>query len=78
MVKAKCQSKNAFRPNRDLRTVEGYMNAILKHPMSEDFVFVRLIDDTPMLSPMEQIRTVYPNAMHVERKSFRTSVIARR
>lgn len=68
--------KRLLIPNRDMRTVEGYMNAILKQPMSEDFVFVKLLDDTPILSPMEQIRTVYPNAMHVERKSFRTSVIA--
>lgn len=69
--------KRLLIPNRDMRTVEGYMNAILKQPMSEDFVFVKLLDDTPILSPMEQIRTVYPNAMHVERKSFRTSIIAR-
>ncbi len=68
--------KRLLIPNRDMRTVEGYMNAILKQPMSEDFVFVKLLDDTPILSPMEQIRTVYPNAMHVERKSFRTSIIA--
>lgn len=68
--------KRLLIPNRDMRTVEGYMNAILKQPMSKDFVFVKLLDDTPILSPMEQIRTVYPNAMHVERKSFRTSIIA--
>lgn len=68
--------KRLLIPNRDMRTVEGYMNAILKQPMSEDFVFVKLLDDTPILSPMEQIRTVYPNAMHVERKSFKTSIIA--
>ncbi|WP_313894326.1 exonuclease SbcCD subunit D [Psychrobacillus sp.] len=57
-------------PRRDMRTVEGYMNAILKHSVSEDFVFVKLLDETPILSPMEQVRTVYPNAMHVERKTF--------
>jgi len=68
--------KRLLIPNRDMRTVEGYMNAILKQPMSEDFVFVKLLDDTPILSPMEQIRTVYPNAMHVERKSFRATKIA--
>ena len=68
--------KRLLIPNRDMRTVEGYMNAILKQPMSKDFVFVKLLDDTPILSPMEQIRTVYPNAMHVERKSFRASIIA--
>ncbi|WP_277587352.1 exonuclease SbcCD subunit D [Psychrobacillus antarcticus] len=62
--------KRLFVPNRDMRTVEGFLQDILKQPVSEDYVFVKLLDDTPILSPMEQIRTVYPNAMHVERKAF--------
>ena len=37
-------------------------------PKSDDYVFVRLLDASPVLSPMERIRSVYPNAMHVERK----------
>ena len=53
-----------------MRTVEGFLQDILKQPVSEDYVFVKLLDETPILSPMEQIRTVYPNAMHVERKAF--------
>ena len=66
--------KRLLTPNRDMRTVEGYMQDILKQPVSEDFVFVKLLDETPILSPMEQIRTVYPNAMHVERKVFRSQI----
>lgn len=62
--------KRLLEPKRDMRTVEGFLLEILKQPVSEDYVFVRLLDDTPILSPMEQIRTVYPNAMHVERKAF--------
>ncbi|MFJ8065844.1 exonuclease SbcCD subunit D [Psychrobacillus sp. NPDC096426] len=65
--------KRLLTPNRDMRTVEGYMQEILQQPVSEDFVFVKLLDETPILSPMEQIRTVYPNAMHVERKIFRST-----
>ncbi|MDI2587451.1 exonuclease SbcCD subunit D [Psychrobacillus sp. NEAU-3TGS] len=68
--------KRLLTPNRDMRTVEGYMQDILKQPVSEDFVFVKLLDETPILSPMEQIRTVYPNAMHVERKVFRAQITA--
>ena len=63
--------KRLLTPNRDMRTVEGYIQDILKQPISEDYVFVKLLDETPILSPMEQIRTVYPNAMHVERKILR-------
>ncbi|QUG39956.1 exonuclease SbcCD subunit D [Psychrobacillus sp. INOP01] len=62
--------KRLLEPTRDMRTVEGFLQDILKQPVSEDYVFVKLLDDTPILSPMEQIRTVYPNAMHVERKAF--------
>lgn len=62
--------KRNFTPRRDLRIVEGYIQEILRHPYSEDYVFVRLTDLTPVVGAMEQIRTVYPNAMHVERKTI--------
>src|SRR5699024_5638517 len=54
-------------PIRDMRTVEGTMDELLTHTKNDDYVFIRLTDDTPVLSPMEKIRSVYPNAMHVER-----------
>lgn len=63
-------TKRPFIPRRDLRIVEGNIQEILKHEVSEDYVFVRLTDLTPVIGAMEQIRTVYPNAMHVERKAL--------
>ena len=60
--------KRLLNPIRDMRTVEATMEALLKHPKNEDYVFVRLLDETPVLYPMEKVRSVYPNAMHVERK----------
>ena len=60
--------KRELKPKHDMRTVEGTMEEILLHPVSEDYVFVKLLDETPVLFPMEKIRSVYPNAMHVERK----------
>lgn len=60
--------KRLLTPNRDIRTVEGKMEEILLQEMNHDFVFVKLLDETPILFPMEKIRSVYPNAMHVERK----------
>lgn len=62
--------KRKFTPRRDLRIVEGSIQEILKTPVYEDYVFVRLTDLTPVVGAMEQIRTVYPNAMHVERKAL--------
>lgn len=65
--------KRPLKPRRDLRIIEGSMQEILRHPISEDYVFVRLTDITPVVGAMEQIRTVYPNVLHVERKVLQTS-----
>ncbi len=63
--------KQLLTPKRDVRTVEAFMEDLLRHEMNEDYVFVKLLDETPILYPMEKIRSVYPNAMHVERKLVR-------
>lgn len=57
-------------PRRDLREVEATLAEIYQSPVNEDYVYVKLLDETPVLSPMEKVRTVYPNAMHVSRGSF--------
>src|SRR5699024_10840010 len=59
--------KKPFSPVRDLRQVKGFLKDILELKRSEDYVFVTLLDETPILSPMEKIRSVFPNALHVER-----------
>jgi exonuclease SbcD len=59
--------KKLLTPIRDMRTVEAKMDDLLKQPINDDYVFIRLLDETPVLSPMEKVRSVYPNAMHVER-----------
>ena len=66
--------KRELIPNRDMRTVEGTIDEIQQHPISEDYVFVKLLDETPVLFPMEKIRSVYPNAMHVERKMLKPAM----
>ncbi|KGR77014.1 exonuclease SbcCD subunit D [Ureibacillus manganicus] len=68
--------KRPFKPRRDLRIIEGSIQEILKHEVCEDYVFVRLTDLTPVIGTMEQIRTVYPNAMHVERKALQQQFVA--
>lgn len=60
--------KRFLTPRRDVRTVEARIEDILTYPINEDYVFVKLTDEAPVLSPMEKIRSVFPNAMHVERK----------
>jgi len=60
--------KRIFTPRRDMRRVEAEIKDILQMSINEDYVFVTLLDDAPVLSPMEKIRAVFPNAMHVNRK----------
>ncbi|WP_026697078.1 exonuclease SbcCD subunit D [Alkalicoccus chagannorensis] len=65
--------KRLLTPRRDIRVIRGTMNELLELPASDDYVFVRLTDDTPVLSPMEKIRSVFPNAMHVQREVMDTA-----
>ncbi|MFD1040159.1 exonuclease SbcCD subunit D [Virgibacillus byunsanensis] len=65
--------KRLLTPKRDIRTVEDTLENLLTHPVNDDYVFVRLLDEAPVLSPMERVRSVYPNAMHVERGKYLSS-----
>jgi len=56
---------------RDMRRVTGTMAEIERHRRNEDYVYVTLTDENPVLFPMEKIRAVYPNAMHVDRMAHR-------
>jgi len=66
--------KKLLQPRRDMRTVEDTIDNLLKSEVSEDYIYVKLLDDTPIISPMEKIRTVFPNAMHVERKMIHQNI----
>lgn len=55
-------------PLRDMRRVVGPIADIETHEPCDDYVFVTLTDDNPVLFPMEKVRTVYPNALYVERR----------
>ncbi|WP_019534997.1 exonuclease SbcCD subunit D [Paenibacillus ginsengihumi] len=60
--------KRPLKPLRDMRRVEAAIDELTSHAPSDDYVFVTLLDDNPVLFPMEKVRTVYPNALHVERR----------
>ncbi|MEI3614643.1 exonuclease SbcCD subunit D [Pseudogracilibacillus sp. SO30301A] len=62
--------KRLLTPRRDIRTVETNIDDLLTYPINEDYVFVKLVDEAPVLSAMEKVRSVFPNAMHVERKNL--------
>ncbi|REK69295.1 exonuclease SbcCD subunit D [Paenibacillus paeoniae] len=60
--------KRELRPLRNMRRVAATLEELEQHKVSDDYVFVTLLSDHPILFPMEKVRAVYPNAMHVERK----------
>ncbi len=60
--------KRELTPLRDMRSIEGKLEDIEKQSPNDDYVFVQLLDETVVTHPMERIRSVYPNAMHVQRK----------
>lgn len=59
--------KLSLTPLRDIRSVEGTIDDILQMEKSEDYIYVKLMDETAVLQPMEKIRTVFPNVMSIER-----------
>lgn len=60
--------KRPLIPIRDMRRITATMEEIETHPICDDYVFVTLLNENPVLFPMEKVRAVYPNALHVERK----------
>ncbi len=70
----------AIQPRRDLRRVQGTLAELLEagpqgHP--DDYVVVTLDDKGPVHEPMARIRTIYPNALHIERAQTASSTPGR-
>jgi exonuclease SbcD len=57
-------------PERDLRRVAGTLSEIQEGPPpdenEQDYVWVTLQDEGPVVDAMSRIRETYPNALHVE------------
>ncbi|MDG2849098.1 exonuclease SbcCD subunit D [Vibrio parahaemolyticus] len=55
----------------EMRIVEGGLEQILEwgktDPKNEDYLLVRLMDKHAILNPMDKLRTVYPNVLHLEK-----------
>lgn len=55
----------------NMRIVEGELDQILEQgktdPNSHDYLLVRLQDKHAILDPMEKLRKVYPNVLHLEK-----------
>ncbi|MFC4599461.1 exonuclease SbcCD subunit D [Cohnella hongkongensis] len=64
--------KRELKPLRDMRRIAAPIEEIERHPVCDDYVFVTLLNDDPVLFPMEKVRASYPNALHVERRTTAT------
>lgn len=64
--------KRELVPRRQLRQLRLTLEQLAASEPSEDYVFVTLLSDSPVLFPMEKVRAVFPNAMHVERQRLST------
>ncbi|EKO3925586.1 exonuclease SbcCD subunit D [Vibrio metschnikovii] len=55
----------------DMRIIEGELEALLaqgqQDPHADDYLLVRLMDKHAILDPMEKLRKVYPNVLHLEK-----------
>ncbi|WP_050910690.1 exonuclease SbcCD subunit D [Vibrio campbellii] len=55
----------------EMRIVEGELEQVIDQgktdPKNEDYLLVRLMDKHAILNPMEKLRTVYPNVLHLEK-----------
>ncbi|WP_045419690.1 exonuclease SbcCD subunit D [Vibrio jasicida] len=55
----------------EMRIIEGELEQVIEQgkidPKNEDYLLVRLMDKNAILNPMEKLRTVYPNVLHLEK-----------
>ncbi|MBU2896274.1 exonuclease SbcCD subunit D [Vibrio hepatarius] len=63
---------------RQMRIIEGELNNIIEQgkddPNNQDYLLVRLMDTYAILNPMEKLRTVYPNVLHIEKPGILVGV----
>ncbi|GKU82765.1 exonuclease SbcCD subunit D [Niallia sp. NCCP-28] len=67
------ETYHSFTPKRDMRELEGYLDELLNPQFFEqqkldDYLKITLLDDGAILDPINKLRQVYPNVLHLERK----------
>lgn len=63
-----------LKPRHDIRCIEGYLDELKKGPQSgesrDDYIMATVKDETAILDVMGQLRSVYPNILHIERPQY--------
>jgi len=64
-------------PPRDVRRLEGTLAEVLDRgrddPRRDDYVLAALLDEGALLDPIGRLRSVYPNALAVERPQYQAA-----
>lgn len=63
----------SLNPTHDMRELEGYMDELLDPSFYEkerlhDYLKITLLDEGALIDPINKLRQVYPNVLHLERK----------
>ncbi|WP_423802001.1 exonuclease SbcCD subunit D [Neobacillus sp. SAB-20_R2A] len=60
-------------PSHDMREMEGYLEQLLdpqyyEKERTQDYLKINLLDEGALIDPINKLRQVYPNVLHLERK----------
>ena len=66
-----CETQEYQLPSRrDVRKISGHLRDLLATPPAtgrDDYLWVDLLDELPVPSPLERLRAIYPNVMYAAR-----------
>ncbi|MCR2820607.1 exonuclease SbcCD subunit D [Lederbergia panacisoli] len=60
-------------PNQDMREISGYIEELLdasffQHQKVDDYLKVTLLDEGALIDPINKLRQIYPNVLHLEKR----------
>lgn len=67
------QRYRSLTPSHDMREMEGYLEQLLdpqfyEKERTQDYLKINLLDEGALIDPINKLRQVYPNVLHLERK----------
>ncbi|PLR75209.1 exonuclease sbcCD subunit D [Bacillus sp. V3-13] len=70
-------------PKQDMRELEGHLEELLdphfyEKQCCEDYLKITLLDEGALIDPINKLRQVYPNVLHLERKAVLTGMKKKR
>ncbi|KUP08391.1 DNA repair exonuclease [Bacillus coahuilensis m2-6] len=68
-----------LKPLKDMRVIEGFLEELLEpsfyqSQQVEDYLKISLLDEGAIIDPINQLRKVYPNVLHLERRIDRLDI----